>query len=184
VQVNPSFPVPVTLRCEQARPLKRVVWDVSMTLTNIRAIVSIPSSNGCRSTSSTCRLHSGSSSRQRTPWWARGPSPGMGIWPRPISPTSAMVWWGARPGRVVTTAMRDPQRSGAPWNPAIIEIAIVDIHHGLAVVSSHSWRHIFALINKPTNISKLSFFPLTAGTQKYTLFTKIGRRSPSRRNFP
>src|SRR6266699_3617348 len=29
-------------------------------------------------------------------------SPGMGSWPPPIRPTSAMVWWGARKVRVVT----------------------------------------------------------------------------------
>jgi hypothetical protein len=48
-------------------------------------------SNGCRSTSSTCRLHSGSSSRKRAPWWARDTSPGVGTWPPPISPTAEIV---------------------------------------------------------------------------------------------
>jgi hypothetical protein len=39
------------------------------------------------------------------PWWASDPAPGIGTWPPLISPTSAMVWWGARHGRVVTTAI-------------------------------------------------------------------------------
>jgi hypothetical protein len=70
----------------------------------------MPSSNGCRSPASPCRLHSGRASRQRTPCWASDPSPGMGTWPPPISPPSAMGWWGARHGRVVTTAVRRPVR--------------------------------------------------------------------------
>jgi hypothetical protein len=68
------------------------------------------SSNGCRSPASPCRRHSGRASRQRTPWWARDTSPGLGTWPPPISPPSAMGWWGARHGRVVTTAGPRPVR--------------------------------------------------------------------------
>lgn len=31
---------------------------------------------------------------------------GVSIWPPPIRPSSAMVWWGTRHGRVVTRAVR------------------------------------------------------------------------------
>jgi hypothetical protein len=48
----------------------------------------------------TWRRNSGSSSGKSTPLWARETSPGVGMWPPPISPTSEMVWQGAkRPGR-------------------------------------------------------------------------------------
>ncbi len=49
------------------------------------------------------------------PWWASDPAPGIGTWPPPISPTSAMGWWGARHGRVVTTAVRRPVRPATRW---------------------------------------------------------------------
>ena len=44
-----------------------------------RAMRTHPSSSGCRSTSSTCRLNSGISSRKSTPWCARLISPGRGM---------------------------------------------------------------------------------------------------------
>ena len=50
-----------------------------------RAIVTVPSSSGCRNTSSTFRGNSGSSSRNSSPLWARLTSPGRGIIPPPIS---------------------------------------------------------------------------------------------------
>jgi hypothetical protein len=41
---------------------------------------------------------SGRSSRHQRPWGASDPSPGRGIWPPPIKPTSRMVWCRARKG--------------------------------------------------------------------------------------
>ena len=64
-----------------------------------REMVTTPSSRGWRSTSRVERLNSGSSSRKRTPWWARLTSPGRGVVPPPMSPASEMVWCGARKGR-------------------------------------------------------------------------------------
>jgi hypothetical protein len=69
------------------------------------------SSNGCRSTSSTCRLNSGSSSRNSKPWCARDTFPRLGIWPPPIWPTSEIVWCGPGQGRVVRESM--PQMAGS-----------------------------------------------------------------------
>lgn len=65
------------------------------------AMVTWPSSRGCRKTSRTLRLNSGSSSRKSTPLWARETSPGLGICPPPISPASEMVWCGALKGLAV-----------------------------------------------------------------------------------
>ena len=50
-----------------------------------RAIVTCPSSNGCRNVSSTVRANSGSSSRNNTPRCARLTSPGRGTVPPPIN---------------------------------------------------------------------------------------------------
>ena len=61
-------------------------------------MVTIPSSRGCRRTSRTCFLNSGDSSRKSTPLWARETSPGLGVFPPPISPASDMVWCGALNG--------------------------------------------------------------------------------------
>jgi hypothetical protein len=47
--------------------------------------------------------------------YASDPSPGIGTCPPPISPTSALVWWGARNGRVVTRAVRSPVRPATRW---------------------------------------------------------------------
>jgi hypothetical protein len=57
---------------------------------------------------------------ERTPWWARAPSPGIGTWPPPISLTAAMGWWGARNGRVVTTAVRPLVRPATRWIPVVL----------------------------------------------------------------
>jgi hypothetical protein len=51
------------------------------------------SSSGWRSTSGTCRLHSGRSSGKSTPWWARDASPGLGTGP-PLKLISETVCWG------------------------------------------------------------------------------------------
>ena len=64
-----------------------------------RAMVTQPSSSGCRRTSSARRSNSGISSRNSTPWWARLISPGRGWAPPPTSATSETVWCGARNGR-------------------------------------------------------------------------------------
>jgi hypothetical protein len=59
------------------------------------------SSSGCRNTSSPCLMPSGRSSRNKMPWCASDPSPGMGICPPPIKPTSEMVRCGVRHGYAV-----------------------------------------------------------------------------------
>ncbi len=64
-----------------------------------RAMLTRPSSSGCRSTSSTRRSNSGISSRNSTPLWASDISPGRGIAPPPTSATLETVWCGARNGR-------------------------------------------------------------------------------------
>ena len=69
-----------------------------------RAIVTRPSSSGWRRTSRLLRLNSGSSSRNRTPWWAMLISPGWGTCPPPTIPASEIVWWGLRNGRVESSA--------------------------------------------------------------------------------
>ena len=56
-----------------------------------REMETLPSSSGWRSTSRTCFLNSGSSSRNRTPLWARETSPGLGVVPPPMRPMSEMV---------------------------------------------------------------------------------------------
>ena len=70
-----------------------------------RAMVTVPSSSGCRITSKTLRGNSGNSSRNSTPLWASDTSPGRGIMPPPISPASEMVWCGERKGRVPTNPL-------------------------------------------------------------------------------
>ncbi len=70
-----------------------------------RETVTFPSSTGCLKSSSTRLLNSGSSSRNKTPWWARLISPGLGIRPPPINPASEIVWWGARKGLSPTTPL-------------------------------------------------------------------------------
>jgi hypothetical protein len=55
------------------------------------------SSSGWRSTSSTCRLHSGRSSGKSTPWCASDASPGFGTGP-PLKLISETVCWGRGTG--------------------------------------------------------------------------------------
>ena len=64
-----------------------------------REMVIFRSSSGWRKTSSVDLLNSGSSSRKRTPLWARLISPGCGLVPPPTSATCEMVWCGDRKGR-------------------------------------------------------------------------------------
>ena len=71
------------------------------TLNLERLMVIFRSSRGCLSTSSTARRNSGSSSKNRIPWWASDISPGWGQDPPPTSATSDMVWCGERKGREV-----------------------------------------------------------------------------------
>jgi hypothetical protein len=56
-----------------------------------RLIDTVPSSSGCRRTSSVVRLNSGSSSRNSTPLWARLISPGAGVEPPPTRPALLIV---------------------------------------------------------------------------------------------
>ena len=67
-------------------------------LFSARAIVTVPSSSGWRSTSSVWRLNSGSSSRNSTPLWASEISPGEGVEPPPTRPALLIVWCGERNG--------------------------------------------------------------------------------------
>ena len=67
-----------------------------------RAMVTQPSSSGCRRTSRTRRSNSGISSRKSTPWCASEISPGRGIVPPPTNATLEIVWWGARNGRALS----------------------------------------------------------------------------------
>ena len=69
------------------------------TLYFARETVTLFSSSGCRSTSSTLRPNSGSSSRNSTPLWASDTSPGRGDCPPPISAACEIVWCGALKGR-------------------------------------------------------------------------------------
>lgn len=74
-------------------------WQGKVALRPARTMVTRPSSRGWRRTSRTFFLNSGSSSMNRTPWWARVISPGTGLGPPPTNPASEMVWCGARKGR-------------------------------------------------------------------------------------
>ena len=65
--------------------------DGKVTLPAARDTVTLPSSIGCRITSSVERLNSGNSSRKRTPLWARLTSPGAGMVEPPNKPTSEIV---------------------------------------------------------------------------------------------
>ena len=86
-----------------------------------RAMVTARSSSGWRSASRTLRRNSGSSSRKRTPLWARLTSPG----PRARSrrrraAASLAVWCGLRNGPLARAARRAarPRRSGWRSSPA------------------------------------------------------------------
>ena len=74
-------------------------WPGRWSSARAREMVTRPSSSGWRSTSRLRRLNSGSSSRNRTPWWASEISPGAGGLPPPTMPASLMVWCGERNGR-------------------------------------------------------------------------------------
>ena len=73
-------------------------------------------------------LNSGSSSRKRTPWWARETSPGRGLVPPPSRPASEMVWCGERNGRVARKPRRVSSRPATEW------ILVT------SMASSRSWR--------------------------------------------
>ena len=66
------------------------------------------SSRGCRSTSSTFLLNSGSSSRKSIPLCARLISPGCGLAPPPTIATCEMVWCGLLNGRVAISETSFP----------------------------------------------------------------------------
>jgi hypothetical protein len=54
--------------------------------------------------------------------------------PRPISTTSNMVWWRARHGQVMTTAVRSPVRPATRWI-RVVSIASARVIAGRMVVS-------------------------------------------------
>ena len=56
-----------------------------------REMVTRPSSSGWRMVSSTLRLNSGNSSRNKTPWCASEISPGVGLMLPPSNPASLAV---------------------------------------------------------------------------------------------
>ena len=66
-------------------------WAGKVMVPAAREMVTFPSSNGWRMVSSTLRLNSGNSSRNRTPWWAREISPGVGLMLPPSNPASLAV---------------------------------------------------------------------------------------------
>jgi hypothetical protein len=118
-----------------------------------------PSSSGWRQTARTWRVHLGRSSNHRRPWCASDTSPGMGRGPAPITPTAELVWWGARKGRVVTTAGRPCVR------PAT---------RGMRVVSSASARLIAGrmVARRRASID----FPAPGGPSNRTLWTQCPHR--------
>ena len=85
-----------------------------------RDMVTQRSSSGCRITSSTCRLNSGSSSRNSTPLCASEISPGCGCVPPPTRATSEMVWCGERNGR---TAIKEAYRLILPATECILVVS-------------------------------------------------------------
>src|SRR4051794_41929460 len=87
-------------------------WAGKLTLNFIRDTRTTPSSSGWRRVSSTLAGNSPSSSRNRTPWWAREISPGRMVEvPPPTRDTLEALWWGARNGGAHTSV---PPRGGAP----------------------------------------------------------------------
>ena len=80
-----------------------------------RTITTCRSSSGWRSDSSAERRNSGSSSRKRTPRCARLASPGRGGFPPPTSPTSEIVWCGARNGGRTTGSPLGPSEPAIEW---------------------------------------------------------------------
>jgi hypothetical protein len=55
-------------------------------------------------------------------------------WPPPIRPASAMVWWEAQHGRVVTSAVRSPVRPATRWM-RVVSMASARVIAGKIVVS-------------------------------------------------
>jgi hypothetical protein len=99
------------------------------------------SARGWRKTARTWRRHSGSSSRKRTPWWASDTSAGIGTWPPLSSPASERGWWGARHGRVVTTAVRALARPATQWRHVVLRASASVIAGTLSnpIVSGRDW---------------------------------------------
>src|SRR3989344_9193894 len=60
----------------------------------------VPSSSGCLKLSRTFLRNSGSSSRNKTPRWAKLISPGFGQVPPPTIAGAEVVWWGLLNGRL------------------------------------------------------------------------------------
>ena len=83
-----------------AAPIMNLAGQVTVPLA--RLIEISPSSMGSRKASRTLRLNSGSSSRNRTPLWARLASPGFSRVPPPTNDTMEALWWGVRNGRTMT----------------------------------------------------------------------------------
>ena len=83
-----------------AAPIMNLAGQVTVPLA--RLIEISPSSMGSRKASRTLRLNSGSSSRNKTPLWARLASPGFSRVPPPTSDTMEALWWGVRNGRTMT----------------------------------------------------------------------------------
>ena len=82
--------------------LMRIIFAGKDMLACTRLIVTTPSSNGWRRTSSVARENSGSSSKNSTPLCANVTSPGRGMLPPPISALADTVWCGLRNGRSST----------------------------------------------------------------------------------
>lgn len=86
----------------------RVKLVGNSTLHFTREIVIFRSSRGWRNTSSTFRLNSGSSSRNKTPLCARLISPGCGKLPPPVMAVVEIVWCGSRNGRLEISPLPCP----------------------------------------------------------------------------
>ena len=86
----------------------RVKLVGNSTLHFTREIVIFRSSRGWRNTSSTFRLNSGSSSRNKTPLCARLISPGCGKLPPPVMAVVEIVWCGSRNGRLEISPLPSP----------------------------------------------------------------------------
>jgi hypothetical protein len=59
-------------------------------------MVTEPDSMGSRNASKAARGNSGSSSKNKTPWWAKEISPGLGGDPPPTKATALAEWCGWR----------------------------------------------------------------------------------------
>jgi hypothetical protein len=87
--------------------------------------------------------------------WASDTSPGIGTWPPPISPTSEVVGWGARHGRVVTKAVGSPVKPATLWMGVVLIIGSLGLGatqdqllEGLVIAYffhlARNFRHVFA----------------------------------------